>query len=261
MPKRGTVIESLLQHERALALAGLLVVAALAWWSLIPAARDMYAAMDGPAAWMMQANWTPLYSLRIFVMWTLMMVAMMLPSAAPALLFYATVARNQKPPEPRTVLNIYALAGGYLALWTAFSLAATVLQWGLSRALLITPMMEGASTVFNAVLLAAAGVYQWSPLKQRCLRACRMPAMFLAAHWRRGTRGALRMGLAHGLYCLGCCWALMLLLFGGGVMNLVWIIGLALFVALEKWLPRSEWLSRVAGAALVAAAAWTLLDR
>jgi predicted metal-binding membrane protein len=148
---------------------------------------------------------------------------------------------------------VFAL--GYGVAWSGFSLAATTVQWGLERAALLTPTMASASPRLGGALLIAAALYQWSPLKHACLVRCRAPLFFLSHHWRPGRTGALLMGLHHGLYCVGCCWVLMALLFVFGVMNLLWIAALALLVLLEKVAPWGEWLSRASAVLLAAAGA------
>jgi len=244
-----TALEALLRRERWLVGSGLLVVAAACWAWLIPAALDMYGAMDGPAAWMMRAEWTPAYGLAIFAMWAAMMTGMMLPSAAPTLLLYGRVCRHS---EGATAAGrVHLFAAGYLLAWGGFSLLATLLQWALSEAALLTPMMELATPRAAALVAIVAGLYQWTPAKQRCLVQCRSPVAFITRHWRPGPGGALRLGLRHGLVCLGCCWALMLLLFAGGVMSLAWIGGLTAWVLAEKLLPGSLWLSRLGGGLLI----------
>jgi predicted metal-binding membrane protein len=145
-----------------------------------------------------------------------------------------------------------AFAAGYLLVWGGFSHFAVALQWGLEAARLLSPMLETSERWLGAAFLVAAGLWQLTPLKARCLSQCRSPLSFLMTRWRPGRAGALRMGLEHGLFCLGCCWFLMALLFFGGVMNLFWIAGLALYVLLEKTLPYGHWLGRVAGVALIA---------
>ena len=183
-------------------------------------------------------------------MWWVMMVAMMLPSAAPMLLLFARVNSQHKAAGPLLVTTgLFAL--GYLIAWGAFSAAAVALQWGLESARLLSPMMETTTVWLSAGILIAAGLWQLTPVKTVCLRHCRTPLGFLIGQWRAGHYGALRMGLGHGVWCLGCCWALMALLFFGGVMNLYWIVGLAVFVLLEKTIPLGHWLGRVAGVVLV----------
>lgn len=187
-----------------------------------------------------------------------MMTGMMLPSAAPAMLLYGCVVRKSSDSAP-AVRRIYAFAGGYLLVWTSFSLIATVLQYVLMRTALVSPMMEAWNPRFGAGLVIAAGIYQLTPFKRACLKACRSPADFITRHWRKGTTGGLYLGAANGLYCLGCCWALMLLLFVGGVMNLWWITGLTLFVLLEKIAPFGEQGGRISGALLCALGAWMMV--
>jgi predicted metal-binding membrane protein len=220
-------------------------------------ARDMYGPMTGPSAWMMRATWDVRYVLLIWAMWSVMMAGMMLPSASPLLLLYGTMAR--RGPEPESAAGrTAALAAGYLLIWLLFSAGATLLQAAASRLWLVTPMMETATPWAGAALLLVAGLYQFTPLKATCLRACRSPLSFIMQRWRAGTLGAFRMGLDHGRYCLGCCWALMLLLFAGGVMNLVVIAALTAFVLVEKFAPFGAHSARLAGGALIGLAIWVV---
>ncbi|MBI2498020.1 MAG: DUF2182 domain-containing protein, partial [Opitutae bacterium] len=177
--------------------------------------------------------------------------------AAPALLIYAMVVRKS-PDGARTPAHVYAFAGGYLVVWTLFSLAATGLQRWLTHALLLSPMMEAQNPLFGGALLIVAGIFQLTPWKRTCLDACRSPAEFLVRHWRAGVGGGFYLGTANGLYCLGCCWALMLLLFVGGVMNLWCIAALTVFVLLEKVAPFGTQGGRLSGGLLLAFGAWTL---
>jgi predicted metal-binding membrane protein len=201
----------------------------------------------------------------MFGMWWLMMIAMMLPSAAPMVLLHAMVTRNGLPPDHdaqptassrQLVQTTTAFVAGYLVMWGAFSLLAVTAQWILQREGLLSPMMTSTSRLLGAGLLLAAGLWQLTPLKAVCLRRCRSPIGFLSMHWRTGTRGAFGMGVKHGAYCLGCCWFLMALLFFGGVMNLIWIAGLALIVLIEKLTPRGEVIGKVTGVLLIAWGAW-----
>ena len=230
----------------------------LSWLYLVPASRDMYGAMDGLSAWMMEGTWDGRYLLLIFLMWAVMMVGMMLPSAAPTLLLFATVLRKSDP-QNAPVARTYVFAGGYLLAWTAFSLAATLLQWMLAETALLSPMMMTTSPMLGAAILVAAGIYQWTSLKQSCLKRCRSPAEFLSRQWRPGLAGALRMGVWHGSYCVGCCWALMLLLFFGGVMSLTWIAAITIFVLIEKLAPIGAQGGRLSGALLLMAGLGVLL--
>jgi predicted metal-binding membrane protein len=235
----------------------LLLTTSFSWIWIVVMARDMYGPMTGASAWMMTTSWDARHLLFLWAMWSVMMTAMMLPSAAPLILLYGAAARRSgQLTAPR---HIYALAAGYLAAWTAFSLIATALQRALASLLLITPMMEAGSSRVTATLLIVAGVYQWTPFKHACLRACQSPLGFLVARWRDGWSGALRVGLEHGLYCIGCCWALMLLLFAGGVMNLLVIAGLTAWVAVEKLAPFSRRAAQFSGTIMIAAGAWMLM--
>lgn len=234
----------------------LLTAIALAWAYLLAGAGMSMHEMDGMLMPMRTEPWTPGYAGLVLVMWAVMMAAMMLPSAAPMILLYGVIARRRcGGGEPASSA---AFMLGYVGVWGAYSAAAAGLQYGLEEAALLSPMMQTTSIAFAGAVLIAAGVYQWTPLKQSCLRKCRSPLEFLATEWREGRRGAFVMGLRHGSYCVGCCWMLMLLLFVGGVMNLAWIIGLALFVLSEKLAPAGHWLGRAAGLGLIAWGAATL---
>jgi len=253
-----TRIEGWARRDRWLAIGALAAATVLCWAWIVPMARDMYGAMDGAAAWMMRDDGNLRYWLLMLAMWVVMMIGMMLPSAAPAMLLYGLIVRKCPDPEQATA-RVYAFAGGYLLIWTAFSLLATVLQYALTRALLLSPMMESGSPVFAGAVTIAAGVYQFTPFKRACLNACRSPAEFITRHWRKGVGGGFRLGVASGLYCLGCCWALMLLLFVGGVMNLWWIAGLTVFVLLEKIAPLGAQTGRLTGGTLCALGVWFLM--
>jgi predicted metal-binding membrane protein len=231
-----------LARDRLITAASLAGVIALAWLYLWRAGASMHAGEGGSMA--MPLGLT-------FVMWAVMMAAMMLPSAAPTVLLYGAMVR--KNAERGTALpSVWIFVSGYLLAWAGFGLLATLLQAALEHGGLLTPMMASASPWLTAGLLVAAGIYQLTPLKDLCLTSCRNPVQFLMARWRPGAAGALRMGLAHGAYCVGCCWMLMLLLFALGVMNLAWVALIAAFVAIEKLLPVGRLTSRFAGAALIA---------
>ncbi|MYM64080.1 DUF2182 domain-containing protein [Pseudomaricurvus sp. HS19] len=205
-------------------------------------------------------GWSLHYSLIMLAMWWVMMIAMMLPSASPMILLYARVYRFNYPTHtdstasdqsaPATAISLFTL--GYLLMWLLFSIAAASAHGLLEWAAIVHPMMMWINVPqLSALLLLIAGVYQLTPLKESCLRHCQQPAQYLTSHWRRGRWGPLRMGLDHGLYCLGCCWALMLLLFVGGAMNLIWIVGLSVWVLLEKFSPRWPWVQRLSALALI----------
>jgi predicted metal-binding membrane protein len=193
---------------------------------------DMAIAMMAPIAW------TAGYAVLMFLTWWIMMMAMMLPSAAPMVLLFAIINRKQRDKGvPYVPTGIFA--AGYLLVWGAFSLVAVSAQWGLERSVFLSSMMTSTSVLLGAGLLIAAGVYQLTPLKHACLRHCRSPFAFITQHWRPGDLGALRMGIEHGAFCTGCCWFLLALLFYGGIMNLYWMVGLAAYVLLEKHPGRS----------------------
>ena len=231
----------------------LLILFPLVCWAwIVVMARDMYGPMTGASAWMMTPRWDAPHLVLLGAMWAVMMTGMMLPSAGPMILLAADTGQSRGHQS-------YLLALGYLVVWALFSIGATALQWGLTRLFLLTPMMEVSSRRVGGVCLIVAGVYQWTPWKHACLTACQSPLAFLMRRWRRGAWGAFRMGVEHGAYCVGCCWALMLLLFAGGVMNLTVIAALTAFVAFEKLAPVAVWSTRVSGGLLIATAAWMIL--
>lgn len=218
---------------------GLVVIVGLCWWYLF----QMAGGMATQASVLHQ--WTPGYFAIMVVMWVVMMVAMMLPSAAPMILLYHQVARKNQLAYATLATLLFIL--GYFAIWLGFSLVATFFQWLLERWALLSPMMRSQSITFSGITLILAGLYQWSPLKTACLRHCRGPLFFIIRHWRTGRIGAFTMGLIHGAYCVGCCGALMALLFVGGIMDLTVIAAIAGLVLLEKLLPGGEWLARALG--------------
>ena len=229
----------------------LVLLPLICWMWIVVMARDMYGPMTGASAWMMTPNWDVPHLLLLWAMWTVMMTGMMLPSASPLVLLYGAIARRSA--QGTAGRQIYALTAGYLFVWTVFSLGATALQRGLAALLVMSPMMEVTNSRFGATLLLLAGVYQLTPLKHACLRACRSPLGFLMSRWRTGWPGAFVVGIEHGAYCVGCCWALMLLLFAGGVMNLTVIAALTAFVAFEKLAPLGPHGARISGVLLMAA--------
>jgi predicted metal-binding membrane protein len=251
-----TLLESALGNLRPSSVALLVLLPAVSWLWIVVMARDMYGPMTGASAWMMTSNWDATHLLLLWAMWAVMMTGMMLPSAAPFILMYGVAARRSGGRAAAS--QIYALAAGYLVVWAAFSLGATALQRLLASLLFVSPMMEVTSARSGAALLFVAGAYQLTPLKQACLTHCQSPLGFLMSRWRPGTGGAFRMGLQHGAHCVGCCWALMLLLFAGGVMNLAVIAALTVFVAFEKLTPFGVNGARASGGLLLAAGAWML---
>jgi predicted metal-binding membrane protein len=247
------------RRDRVAVLTGLAGITVAAWIYVVIQAHRMASMSMGMTGHSVTATmhamagvqpWTATeFGLRL-LMWAVMMVAMMVPTAAPMTLVYAAVARKaaaQHNPVPPTFIFV----AGYIAMWSLFSVAATIAQWRLDRVALLSPMMVSNSVILGGALLIGAGVYQLTPLKQACLRHCRAPAQFLSQNWHSGTTGAFRMGLKLGAYCLGCCWILMGLLFVGGVMNLLWIAAIAAFVLLEKTIPFGPAAGWFAGATMI----------
>ncbi len=274
------LLEIALRHDRAVVISALLLIIGASWIYILAGAGMAMSAFDmtslpmalGSAAeWGVSegksssmgaamtamatpANWTLSYALVMIVMWWVMMVAMMLPSAAPMILLYALIDRKarERAGSPGGFLPTSAFTLGYLLVWGLFSVIAASLQWAFEEIGLLSPMLLNSTSAFFAgVVLLFAGAYQLTPIKRACLRHCRGPIQFLSRHWRDGAGGALRMGVHHGAYCLGCCWGLMAVLFFGSIMNLYWIAGLAVIVLLEKLLPLGPQLSTVTGGLLL----------
>ncbi|MFV1998682.1 MAG: DUF2182 domain-containing protein [Acidiferrobacterales bacterium] len=219
------------QWDQYLIATSLLALVALAWAYLLVLDSNMQSMPNMVSG---IHPWTPADFVMMFLMWAVMMFAMMVPSAMRSVLIFARISPTE---EHRDLLVTPAFAFGYIVIWILFSILATTLQWVLEMAALLSPMMVVTSGSLGAAFLIAAGIYQLTPLKNSCLRHCQSPAMFMAAHYKKGMRGAFQLGSTHGVYCLGCCWLLMGLLFVGGVMNLIWILAISLFVLAEKLLP------------------------
>ena len=251
-----TAFESLLKRDRYTVVAALVLLTILAWayvlWLAGHMAMPAMPGMDMAAMAPQMRPWALTDLLFSFTMWTVMMVGMMLPSVAPVILLYVLVGHQaQAMHKPLAATGWFA--GGYLLAWTGFSLLAALLQAGLVQTALLTPELATASNILGGAILVAAGLYQWSPLKYKCLSSCRAPLFFIQRHggFQRQALPSLGLGLRHGLYCIGCCWTLMLLLFAGGVMNIVWIASIAALVLMEKVLSEGRNVSRVVGAGLV----------
>ncbi len=247
MNPADTAIEALLRRDRIFVLAGLAGLVAISWLYLISESMRM---SDMASATMQARSWTLLDTELTLAMWIVMMVGMMVPSAAPTILLYGLVTRKQSG-RGHALAPTSAFVTGYLLAWTAFSVVATALQWLLDVAALLSPTAVLDSSIAAGTLMAAVGAYQLTPAKRACLEHCRSPAEFLSRHWRKGFGGAIVMGMHHGAYCLGCCWGLMALLFVGGVMNLLWVAALAGFVLIEKLTPHGHMLARAAGIILL----------
>jgi predicted metal-binding membrane protein len=267
MARFSPIIEATLKKDRAVVVAGIIGVAVLAWAYMLYLAWDMSSAMGtmdmrsavSPEMVAAQTrSWGAVDFSLTFVMWAVMMVAMMVPTAAPMILVFATVNRRRREQQKPFVHTSVFLAG-YVVIWSAFAVGAAMAQWGLHAGSLLSPMMVSTTPFLGGGLLIAAGVFQWSKLKYVCLTQCRTPLGFIMAEWRDGTGGALTMGLRHGVYCLGCCWVLMALLFVLGVMNLLWIAALSAFVLVEKVAPAGHWVSKATGVLLVAWGFWMVV--
>src|SRR5882762_10262417 len=236
--ERPVTLETVLKRDRLLVVAGLVGISLLAWGYMVYEARAMYHTgvcccagmkMSGPDT----DPWSTATLLPLFLMWAEMMVAMMIPSAAPMILTFAMVQRKRREQQrPFVPVGIFLL--GYLIVWTGFSALAAVAQWALHAKALLSPLMVSTSPIFGSALLIVAGIFQWTPLKNACLAHCRSPLSFLMTDWREGKLGAFVMGLKHGAYCAGCCWFLMALLFVAGVMNILWIAVITVLVLVEK---------------------------
>jgi predicted metal-binding membrane protein len=247
-------LEKVLRHDRLIVAIGLAAAVALAW-AYLAAGAGIDMSMAGME--MEPMPWSAFDVALMFAMWWVMMIAMMVPSATPMVLLFTAIKRKQQASvSPAT--EAWVFLGGYLLIWAGFSVVATFAQLGLERAGLLSMGAASTNARFGGIIMLAAGLYQFAPIKSACLRFCQSPVLFLSRHWRPGAAGVLRMGLRHGAYCLGCCWFLMLLLFVAGVMNLVWVAGIALYVACEKLLPLDQRLSHAAGAVLIVAGAIVL---
>lgn len=258
-------MEAILKRDRLIIFAALAATTFLAWGYMVREANAMNLTgtcccagmkMSGPDV----SPWSTSTLVPLFLMWAEMMVAMMLPSATPMILTFAKVQRNRREQDrPFVATGIFLL--GYLVIWTGFSAVAAVLQWALHAKALLSPMMVGTSPILGGALLIAAGIFQWTPIKNACLSNCCSPLNFLMAGWREGNWGAFMMGLKHGVHCAGCCWFLMLLLFVAGVMNIWWIAIITVLVLIEKVVPRGLSLAKIAGAIFVAWGAWMIVAK
>lgn len=240
--------ETVYRRDRGIVLAALLGVTALAWLYMydMAAQADLHAHHAIPAG----AEWGAKELLLAFLMWNVMMVGMMIPTASPMIITFAATSRRHRT-GPFVPTAFFVL--GYVLVWGAYSTGATFAQWGLHSASLLAPATVRTTPAISGLLLIVAGVFQWSSLKYNCLTQCRTPLSFLMTEWREGRRGALVMGLKHGAFCVGCCWAIMTLMLVAGAMNLLWTAILAVYMLVEKVVPRGHEVGRIAGAVFVSA--------
>jgi predicted metal-binding membrane protein len=253
---RPDFLEAALRKDRLIVVAGLLTLAALAWWYIVHTAATMgaHAGMSMPRA----RPWDLGETLGLAVMWIVMMIAMMIPSVAPVILLFAGVSRRRRSQGvAATPVSVFTL--GYLLAWTGYAILAALTQSALHSAALLSPAMASASPMLGGAILILAGLYQWLPVKAACLAHCRSPLGFFSTEWREGVSGALLMGFRHGSYCVACCWALMALLFVAGVMNLLWVVAIAGFVLIEKVAPKGRQLGRIAGVLLAGWGVWMVV--
>ena len=251
-------IESLLQREQLLVFSCLALVILISWASMLRMARGMYGA-GTEITLACLVDWGPGDIAHMFMMWAIMMVAMMFPAATPMILMFTAVNRQQGETQ-RPVIPTGLFVLGYFLIWTAYSALAAMAQWALHAAALLTHDLVITSPLLGGVLLVAAGVFQWTPFRDACMSKCRSHLGFLMAEWREGRLGALGMGLKHGVNCVGCCWLLMLLSFVLGIMNIVWMAILTVFMLVEKAYPTSQWVSRATGLILVAWGLWVAAE-
>jgi predicted metal-binding membrane protein len=262
---------AMLRRDRTVISLALILLTAVAWSYLLWLSADMqmggmdmsdFRMIPSGMGLMMPAHtpWRAMEFAFVFAMWTVMMVGMMTPSAAPMILMYARVGRQTEAQGTPLAATVW-FGAGYFLVWVAFSLVATLVQWALERTALLDTAMASTSNVLGGLLFVAVGSYQWTKLKDICLDQCQTPFAFLIRHggFRRDAAGCVMLGLRHGVYCVGCCWALMTLLFVGGVMNLLWIVLLALLILLEKVTSFGRRIAPLAGGVFVAAGAWLLL--
>lgn len=250
-------LEAVLKRDRAFVISGLVGVTVVAWAYMMHLARAMGkpTGMGMEMAMARMQVWGTGDFLLTFIMWAVMMVAMMTPSATPMILTFSRIHRRRfEQRNPLVVTGVFL--AGYFVVWTVFSAVATLAQWRLHHAALLSSMMVSNSPLFGGMLLIVAGIFQFTPLKNACLTHCRSPIGFFMTEWREGNRGAFYMGVHHGIYCVGCCWLLMALLFVAGVMNLLWVAVIAAYVLVEKIVPRGNWVGRAAGLCTISAGVW-----
>ena len=241
-----TSVAGHIRRDRIAITSCIVLITALAWGYLVHLHGEMIANMGMS----MTASWGAPDVFFTFLMWAVMMFGMMSATTAPVLFLFSGMQVRQSDGRASYAVLLFAL--GYITVWVGFSVLAALAQWALHEATLLSPAMAASSSLLAGAILIAAGIYQLTPAKGACLRQCQSPLGFLLSNWRGGELGALQMGLRHGLYCLGCCWALMVVLFAVGVMNLAWVAALTAFILLEKFGPAGALASRLGGIAMIA---------
>ena len=241
-----SLLEKFLSNDRLIVLAGIAIVSLIAWMHMAGMSFRDESLLSHHSVF----HWRARVFLSHFIMWIVMMVAMMLPTAGPMILTFATISRGQRE-KKQPYVNTFVFVFGYIIVSTGYSLLATILQWWLHTHDMLNSLGASSSFILTGILLCIAGVYQWSSLKHACLRFCRNPFNFLMGNWREGSAGALYMGFKHGLLCAGCCWALMSLMFVGGVMNLLWMVVITAVILIEKVAPKGDIFAKIAGIAMI----------
>ena len=250
---------SIYQRDRYLLISSLSVVVLLAWFYLYRLYENMPDMQTMTNMPMGIKPWTLLDFSMMLLMWVIMMIGMMVPTAMRSVMIYSQIVSKARS-SGKSVASTYYFVSGYIVVWSLFSIAATVLQWFLESRALVSPMMVSTSSYLGAGLLISAGIYQLTPLKEVCLKHCQSPAEFIANNYKKGALGAFQIGFNHGAYCLGCCWVIMGLLFVGGVMNLLWILAISLFVLLEKLLPSELQYTRITSLIMIVSGFYYILN-
>jgi len=258
--RSSAIVAGLASRNRSVVAVCIVLITALAWIYLFHLDDGMSAGARSMAQMGMSidAQWSARDFYFTFIMWSVMMVGMMTASAAPTLLLFSGMSMSRG--DPRTSAMSALFGAGHLSIWIGFSLIAATVQWALHQAAALSDDMSVTGSPIAGVILIGAGLYQLSPVKSACLRRCQSPLGFLLSNWRDGNRGALELGLRHGLYCVGCCWALMLVLFVVGVMNLAWVAALTAFVLVERFGSAGTWFARAGGLVLLGAGAYSLVS-
>ena len=246
-----TSIERIIKRDRTIIIFGLIGIVVLAWMYMLYLVLNMGNNLGSLISMPQTTAWNSADFVFVFIMWAVMMVAMMIPSAGPMIIIFSTLSRKRREQHtPYVSTGVFLF--GYLSVWTFYSTLATLGQWVLHTASLLSPMMMIISNpILTSVLLLIIGVFQFTPTKYVCLTHCQTPLDFILNKWQDGRRGAFNMGISNGNYCLGCCWALMSLLFVVGVMNILWIAIIAAFILVEKLVIANYQISRLSGTVII----------